>query len=249
MLSARTVLAVLIVGLLSGASGVAATGQSDQDQEQEPPNLGRVKAAVRAFYGDRVDADGRHHASADSAWGRQVAREVARARSYLAERLAAGVPHPAVVLEVEDTAELSYPLRADRDFAVDRHAVHEAVATGTLPAIEPTRDLVMWARERGVRVFFVAALPEETRTGALAGLRAHGFPEPDGFFTFPGAEVPSYLRCAARCTPLEYKTGTRAHLEERGHTILLNLGSQQVDLTGGHAERGVKLPNPMFFVP
>ncbi|MCP2259901.1 HAD superfamily, subfamily IIIB (Acid phosphatase) [Streptoalloteichus tenebrarius] len=246
MSGVRAVFAVLLVGLLSGAS---ALGSGRAERDAEPPNLGRVKAAVREFYGDRVDAAGHHHASPDSPWGRQVAHEVGQARDHLAERLAAGVANPALVLEVEDTAELSYPLRADRDFAVDRRAVHEAVRAGSLPVIEPTRDLVVWAKQHGVRVFFVAALPEDAADGAVAGLRAHGYPEPDGFFTFPGEEPPSYLRCAARCTPLQYKTGTRAYLEQQGHTIVVNLGSQEVDLAGGHAERAVKLPNPMFFVP
>jgi HAD superfamily, subfamily IIIB (Acid phosphatase) len=46
----------------------------------------------------------------------------------------------------------------------------------------------------------------------------------------------------------------RAWLEERTRTakkpaIVLSLGDQQSDLTGGYAERTFKLPNPVYYLP
>lgn len=40
-----------------------------------------------------------------------------------------------------------------------------------------------------------------------------------------------------------YKTAKRAEIEARGYTIIANIGNNQSDLVGGHAERTVKLPD------
>jgi predicted secreted acid phosphatase len=46
-----------------------------------------------------------------------------------------------------------------------------------------------------------------------------------------------------------YKTDQRIKIEQLGKTIIANLGDQQSDLVGLHAERAFKLPNPFYFVP
>ena len=48
---------------------------------------------------------------------------------------------------------------------------------------------------------------------------------------------------------VQYKSGTRAHIASMGSNIVLNLGDQFSDLEGGYAERPVKLPNPMYYLP
>ena len=53
----------------------------------------------------------------------------------------------------------------------------------------------------------------------------------------------------AVCTTVEYKAGTRAHIEKLGYTIVGNFGDQFSDLQGGHAQHNVKLPNPTYYLP
>ena len=49
---------------------------------------------------------------------------------------------------------------------------------------------------------------------------------------------------------MEYKSKTRAHIEDDlGYTIVANYGDQFSDLTGGYADRAVKLPNPTYYLP
>ena len=58
--------------------------------------------------------------------------------------------------------------------------------------------------------------------------------------------------CAAypTCTTIEYKSTTRAHIEnDLGYDVVANLGDQYRDLIGGHADRAVKLPNPTYYLP
>ena len=52
---------------------------------------------------------------------------------------------------------------------------------------------------------------------------------------------------AAKETTEQFKTAARAKLEAGGHVIIANLGDQDSDLVGGHAEKIFKLPNPFYF--
>ena len=46
-----------------------------------------------------------------------------------------------------------------------------------------------------------------------------------------------------------FKTFARATIEARGYEIVANVGDQESDLDGGHADRAFKLPNPFYFIP
>ena len=58
-------------------------------------------------------------------------------------------------------------------------------------------------------------------------------------WTGADANKPAYITCAAaKCTTVEYKAGTRKHIEEDlGYDIVLNVGDQWSDLQGGYADR------------
>jgi acid phosphatase len=48
----------------------------------------------------------------------------------------------------------------------------------------------------------------------------------------------------------DYKSAARAYIESTFHvTIIANIGDQQSDLDGGHADRPFKLPNPFYYIP
>ena len=64
------------------------------------------------------------------------------------------------------------------------------------------------------------------------------------------SQQPDYITCAtAKCTTVEYKAGTRRHIEKLGYDIVLNVGDQWSDLQGGYADRVLKLPNPTYYLP
>jgi acid phosphatase class B len=91
----------------------------------------------------------------------------------------------------------------------------------------------------------------------------------DGLYTKPAAPknaetgqldfsaYPAYLQtaCAAEiaantsCSTIDYKSATRAHIESLGYDIVGNFGDQYSDLTGGHADKTFKLPNPNYYLP
>jgi len=47
----------------------------------------------------------------------------------------------------------------------------------------------------------------------------------------------------------EHKARAREDIESRGFTIIANVGDQDSDLAGSHAERTFKVPNPFYFIP
>jgi HAD superfamily, subfamily IIIB (Acid phosphatase) len=241
--------AALAVMLAWGTAAPAQPG-SQVPTGHEPPNLGLVERQVEMFYGDVVDSAGHHHASENSAWGRETAGVIAGAQRYLAERLDQGVRQPAVVLDVDDTSEVTFGWVADNQFDVASN--EEAIDTDQFPAVGPTLGLAKWAAAHHVGVFFLTGRPEHQRAATLTDLVTDdGYPQPVALFmrTEPGMAPPSYLSCGTTCTTDQYKSQTRAHIEQLGYDVVLNVGDQFSDLSMGHEDRAVKLPDPMYFLP
>ena len=98
-----------------------------------------------------------------------------------------------------------------------------------------------------VAVFFVTGRYQENdaQTWTEKNLSNAGYRGWDGL----------YLRDpATRGRPVsEHKIKARKDIESRGFTIIANVGDQESDLagdlTGNHAERTFKVPNPFYFIP
>jgi predicted secreted acid phosphatase len=226
-----------------------ATALATQGGTHEPDNIGQVKLDVKAYYGDTVDAAGHHHASDSSQWAADTRRQVEQAQQYLARRLQQSVRNPAIVLDVDDTSEVTYGWEADNDFGFDPVKQQQAIDNGMFPAIKPTLQFANWAAQHGVRVYFLTGRAQHQGPASLKNLANEGYPAPAEAYFKPEGTAPSYLDCGLTCTTVQYKSETRAHIEATGATIVVNLGDQYSDLEGGHAERGVKLPNPMYYLP
>ncbi len=257
--AALAVTAALCGGLLrqsadepsTWAAAATSRGASDEDLASkdlgQPLNLAIARHNVRVYYGDTIDEAGRHRASTDSAWGRHVRASIAEGKRYLKSRLGK-VDTPVLVLDIDDTSFQEYDWQANREFAFEQNAFHEAVRRQELPVIEPTRDLAVWAKQQGVQIYFMTGREASLRKATLKALKDNGFPTPDGiYFKPPKDDPPPYLNCSGECSMKEFKSGTRAYLEALGKDIVLNVGDHQdSDLEGGHAERTALLPNPMY---
>ncbi|GAA4858479.1 HAD family acid phosphatase [Saccharopolyspora rosea] len=218
---------VAAAGLVGAGSALAAppTGTGT-----EPTNLTDAKNAVE-----------RYHDS--GAWDRDLAGVDQQARDFVQRRLHDGVTKPAIVLDIDDTALSTYDFEKQHDFGYDSGAFDEYAKDRKFTAIGPTRDLVRYAHDNGVAVFFVTGRREdpELRQATAANLTEQGYPAPNGLYLRPvDDDAPSAV---------PYKSGTRAEIEKQGYDVLLSIGDQRSDLDGGHAERGFKLPNPMYSLP
>jgi acid phosphatase len=143
---------------------------------------------------------------------------------------------PAIVLDIDETSLSNYDGLNATNFSSVGTAGPAALGTGR--AIAPTLELYRDARSKGVAVFFVTGRPDVIKSATEANLKGVGYDRGwDGLFFKPGdAETEAF------------KSSTRADLERQGYDIVVNLGDQESDLDGGHAERGFKLPNPFYFI-
>ncbi|MCS7243545.1 MAG: HAD family acid phosphatase [Candidatus Calescibacterium sp.] len=46
----------------------------------------------------------------------------------------------------------------------------------------------------------------------------------------------------------KHKADSRKKIKEMGYTIIANVVDQMSDLEGGHAVKGFKIPNPIYYV-
>ena len=109
------------------------------------------------------------------------------------------------------------------------------------PAIAPTLRLFNLSRSLNVTVFFITGRPETQRAATKRDLLNAGYGGyAQAYF------VPDGARFAAAA---DFKAPIRAQIEQRGFTIIANVGDQPSDLIGGHAEQMFLLPDPFYRVP
>ncbi|MFD5421183.1 HAD family acid phosphatase [Streptomyces sp. NPDC127069] len=154
-------------------------------------------------------------------WQRDVAAVIDAARPAIEQRIAASPAgeKPAIVLDIDNSS-------LETDF--------HWFWTFPTPAIEKVRALTQYANQRGVAIFFVTARPGIVYSLTERNLKAVGYPV-TGLYV---RDLPALFSEVSA-----YKTAKRAEIEARGYTIIANIGNNESDLVGGHAERTVKLPD------
>jgi acid phosphatase len=165
----------------------------------------------------------------------------AQARAWIETRAARRAPgeEPAVVLDIDETALSNLPYMKAHDFGWDDASWNAWIAAGEAPALAPVREVFATALRLGVAVFFITGREEpRDRPGTEKNLRAEGMGDYARLIMAP-ADGP-------KLTNAQRKTAARTALEREGWTIIANLGDQDSDLAGGHAERTFKLPDPFY---
>ncbi|MGW1516794.1 HAD family acid phosphatase [Streptomyces sp. NPDC002287] len=154
-------------------------------------------------------------------WQRDVAAVVDAARPAIEQRIAAAPAgeKPAIVLDIDNSS-------LETDF--------HWFWTFPTPAIEKVRALTQYANQRGVAIFFVTARPGIVYSLTERNLKTVGYPV-TGLYV---RDLPALFSQVSA-----YKTAKRAEIEANGYTIIANIGNNDSDLVGGHAERTVKLPD------
>lgn len=268
--AAVAAVAVLTAGTALFGAGQATAEHSVPRSDREIPNLDRVKDKIAAYYGDTETADGQHHASPKSPYAKQVRGVAARARRDLERTLPRGAGggngqgrpggsgdsgkpgKPAIVLDIDDTTLLTYNFERRIGYAFDDKAQDDYLRSTDMRSVFGMRKLVDWAHTRGAAVFFVTGRKEYQRDWSVRNLKHAGYRVPVDkrhVYLKDDKNPPPYLPCGDDCSTIEYKSGTRKHIESLGYDIVGNFGDQYSDLRGGYADRTYKLPNPMYYLP
>jgi predicted secreted acid phosphatase len=232
------VIVLLAIGTAEhpGVRASAAAQSAAQPAPPRPPNLFDVQRQI----GDYI-ASGRYDADA--------AAVVADARAWLESRAKAAAK-PAIVLDIDETSLSNWPayringwariVNGPCDLQQGPCGLRAYQALGQSKAIAPTLDLAKRARELGVAVFFITGRPFNLQEATERNLREQGYEWTRVILQAEGSKFASAV---------DFKVPERRKLTEQGYTIVLSMGDQESDLTGGYAERTFKLPNPVYFIP
>ena len=244
-----TVLVVLVVLACATAALAAGVGDSPTTYPAKggsyvgvrPTGVGlpQVNATGTVGAGELVKALRDYHDSGD--YGDDVGHVNAAAGAYLDSRVASWPKgsklKPAIVLDIDETSLSNYSGLAATGFTQIGNVINPVSATGK--AIQSTLALYRRARSKGVAVFFVTGRPPQIASITALNLTNEGYKQGwNGLYT-----KPVDAKTAA------FKSSTRADIEKRGYDIVANVGDQESDLDGGHADRGFKLPNPVLLHP
>ncbi|MFC3576138.1 HAD family acid phosphatase [Streptomyces yaanensis] len=256
---AALVAACTVAGAALYGAGAATAGQSTANSTHEPYNIGLLVKDIDTYYGATLDSNGVYQASPDSPYAKDLARLDADAKRYI-DKAARKAHHrgekPAVVFDIDDTLLLSLDYEKKTNYTYNSTTWAEYVAKAGRPAVFGTPELVNYAESKGVEVFYNSGLKESQRSAAVENLKKVGADinlDADHMFLKDAANPPSYLSACATpgtwtCTTVQYKSGTRKHIESLGYDIIANFGDQYSDLDGGYADKTYKLPNPTYFV-
>ncbi|MFE0191647.1 HAD family acid phosphatase [Streptomyces sp. NPDC059008] len=252
-----TTVAALVTGTAVFGIGQATAEHSVPRTDKEIPNLTQVQDKIKAYYGDTVTADGEHYASPKSNYARQVRGIEAKARAYLTKALAKhskgdGRAKPAIVLDMDDTTLLTYNYELQVGFNYTPASQDKYLETTDMDPVFGMDRLVNWAHDKGAEVFFITGRKESQRDWSVRNLKNVGYDvalDRTHVYLKNKENPPAYLPCGATCTTIEYKSGTRKHIESLGYNIVANFGDQYSDLSGGAGDRTFKLPNPMYYLP
>ncbi|MFR9798564.1 HAD family acid phosphatase [Streptomyces sp. MS06] len=258
--AAAVAAACAVAGAGLYGAGAATAHQSTANSTHEPYNIGLLVKDIDAYYGTALDDDGVYQASAHSRYARDLSRLDADAKRYI-DKAARKAHHrgekPAVVFDIDDTLLLSLDYEKRYHYTYNPSTWADYVNRADRPAVFGSPELVRYAESKGVEVFYNSGLSEAQRAAAVENLKKVGADvnlDPGHMFLKDKANPPAYLSdCATpaawTCSTVEYKSGTRKHIEkDLGYEIVANFGDQFSDLEGGHADRTYKIPNPTYFV-
>jgi HAD superfamily, subfamily IIIB (Acid phosphatase) len=210
-----------------GAGEFAASLRSYHDSGAYGRDLTAVGGAAKAY----LDARLAKRSSAACSF------KFKRARGGLYRRVKSCPKHkgkPAIVLDIDETSLSNYAGLAASGFTAAGLVAPAVGGTGT--AIAPTLALYKDARSHRVAVFFITGRPTAIQSQTESNLHAVGYDGWTGISFKPGGGTEAF------------KSSERAKIERQGYDIVVNMGDQESDLDGGHADRAFKLPNPFYFV-
>ncbi|WP_369365276.1 HAD family acid phosphatase [Streptomyces sp. CG4] len=152
-------------------------------------------------------------------WQKDCQTVMDQALPYLKQRIAAAGPgeKQAIVFDIDNTT-----LETDFGFSYPQ------------PANKPVLNVAKYAQEHGVSLFFVTARPGIIYLPTEYNLEHDGY-DVSGLYVRNLFDL--FKDVAA------YKTAQRVDIENRGYTIIANIGNSATDLSGGHAEKTFKLPD------
>jgi HAD superfamily, subfamily IIIB (Acid phosphatase) len=162
------------------------------------------------------------------------------------------VDRPAVVFDIDETALSNWEAIKANDFGRIFTGGCDSLPQGPCglvawdqraesTVIQPTMDIYTAARDRGAAIFFITGRLENQRAATERNLKAVGY---TGYTQLIMEPTGAHYVSAA-----DFKAPQREQIEQRGYTIIANVGDQPSDLAGGFSQQTYLLPNPFYRIP
>lgn len=230
-----------------GSSGATVGGE-------HIPNIDIDKKTIATYYGDPGTGIANKTASPYITEMNSIVAHMTAQLPALYQASVATGKTPAIVLDTDDTMLWTY----DREVSVMHFNFNPVqnnadVLNEVFPATPMMVAFENAAIAQGFDVIGITGRSAAQQAASIENVTKVGYTgfTTDNYVTkWAAGAQPSYISCAATsCTTVEYKAGTRKHLEDTGFDIALNVGDQWSDLQGGSADHTVKLPNPTYYLP
>lgn len=147
----------------------------------------------------------------------------------------------AIVLDIDETVLSNYADILKHQFVLNHKQWTMDQKQCHAIALNPTLKLYQDAIKQQVAIFFVTGRKQYLNQFTINHLKKLGYDTWDKIYFKPN----DYNKTSAA----PYKTNARIDIEKQGYTIIANIGDQNSDLAGGHAEHTYKLPNPFYLIP
>ena len=200
------------------------------EEYKDIPNLAKVKKQVRYYY-------------EKGQWEKDLDTQYTKAEKIL-EEYKGDRSKTAIVFDIDETVLTSYYFLKKIDFSYEAFLPEWAsfVLTGKAPAMPRALSFYKKAQEMGFATFFVTGRLEKYKSISEYNLNEQGFTNYTGIYHRPQTHKKKH-------SASEAKTISREDIESKGYKILLNIGDQESDLAGGHAENTILLPNLIYIIP
>ena len=200
------------------------------EEYKDIPNLAKVKKQVRHYY-------------EKGQWEKDLDTQYTKAEKIL-EEYKGDRSKTAIVFDSDETVLTSSYFWKKIDFSYEAFLPEWAsfVLTGKAPAMPRALSFYKKAQEMGFATFFVTGRLEKYKSISEYNLNEQGFTNYTGIYHRPQTHKKKH-------SASEAKTISREDIESKGYKILLNIGDQESDLAGGHAENTILLPNLIYIIP
>lgn len=229
---------VVVLGFPGQAEFLPAAGAENLPAASTPVSTDH---AIPQDTFDTAAADQHIADTLTSSFHQEFSKVLADCKSFLKSQKGSRFRHQrqAVVLDLDET------LLDNRAYFVVHKRYeptlwHAWVGRGEATAIPEALAFVDWLNRENYRVYFVSGRKEKERTITEANLKRIGVTRYDGLYLKPDDFQGS--------SAANFKVDARKAIEAKGQKVLLILGDQWSDLSGGYG-KGFKLPNPIYQIP
>jgi len=239
-LSASLMLAITAV--VGATTASAAPPASTPTAEIASSHLPALVATGTYYAGSQMSSEIQSYRASGRYTGEQetVAKSARKfLDSYLTRACSTHSCKAAISFDFDDTLVSWYDVMNAGGFQSNPALTGPAMDNCTTPVIAPVLALLKHAQAKGVAVYVITGRPESSRAVTQACMDKVGIGKATLVLRQPHQ---------AHLTAKAYKSSERAKIEKSGKRVVVSIGDQVSDVSGGHTLSTFVLPNPMYFI-